>query len=92
MAGKKISMLLQIFLPAIFYKLHRPFLSNLRGICDRGTVGRDRKQRITEQRPPRPGGFGGGPRPGGFGGGPRPGGGSRGGFGGGRGGFGGGQR
>lgn len=42
MAGKKISMLLQIFLPAIFYKLHRPFLSNLRGICDRGTVGRDR--------------------------------------------------
>ena len=42
MAGKKISMLLQIFLPAIFYKLHCLFLSNLRGICDRGIVGRDR--------------------------------------------------
>ena len=53
-------MLLQIFLPAIFYKLHRPFLSNLRGICDRGTgrLLRDRKQRITEQRSPGGGGVG----------------------------------
>ena len=38
MAGKKNSMLLSNFLPAIFYKLRSSFLSILHAVCDCGTI------------------------------------------------------